>query len=211
VTYIPHPAPQPAPVRKKKWPWIAGGAVALVLIGCIGALGADGPDTGGDTVETVDQGADQAADQPAVPKTEKKTAKSENKTPGLDQPARDGKFEFTVTKVKCGVAKVGSSLLNEKAQGQFCLIDVRVKNIGKEAQYFSDSEQKAFDAAKVEYSVDSAAALYANDEQQVLFEEINPGNTVKGKLVFDIPKGTELTSLELHDSAFSGGVTVSLK
>jgi hypothetical protein len=210
VTYIQHPAPQPAPARKKKWPWIAGGAVALVLIGCIGALGAgDTGDTG--AADDVAEATDQAAEQPEVPKTEKKTAKPEDKAPGLNQPARDGKFEFTVTKVKCGVAKVGSSLLNEKAQGQFCLIDVRVKNIGKEAQYFADSEQKAFDAEKVEYSVDSAAAIYANDEQQVLFEEINPGNTVKGKLVFDIPKGTALTSLELHDSAFSGGVTVSLK
>ena len=56
-----------------------------------------------------------------------------------------------------------------------------------------------------------AAAIYANEDQQVLFEEINPGNTVKGKLVFDIPKGAKLASLEPHDSMFSGGVTVSLR
>ncbi|RSM44161.1 hypothetical protein DMB66_52525 [Actinoplanes sp. ATCC 53533] len=40
---------------------------------------------------------------------------------------------------------------------------------------------------------------------------MNPGNTVKGKLVFDVPEGTKLTSLELHDSLFSDGVQVNLK
>ncbi|MEV0895620.1 DUF4352 domain-containing protein [Actinoplanes sp. NPDC049802] len=184
----------------RAWYWIAGAVVGLTLLGCSGA---------GDT-ETA------AADEPAgveatAAKQEKKADKPEKKTPGLNDAVRDGKFEFTVTKVKCGVNKVGSDLIGEKAQGQFCLIDVQVKNIGKEAQAFADSAQKAFDAKKVEYSVDSAAALYANEDQQVLFEEINPGNTVKGKLVFDIPDGTKLTSLELHDSVFSGGVTVSLR
>lgn len=42
-------------------------------------------------------------------------------------------------------------------------------------------------------------------------EEINPGNTVKGTLVFDMPKGTEPASIELHDSPFSDGITVQLR
>ena len=33
---------------------------------------------------------------------------------------------------------------------------------------------------------------------------------VKGKVYFDVPKGAKLTSLELHDSMFSGGVKVRL-
>jgi len=61
---------------------------------------------------------------------------------GLNQPARDGKFEFTVSKVDCGATRVGSDLLDEKAQGVFCLVDVTVKNIGDEAQLFDGSSQK---------------------------------------------------------------------
>jgi hypothetical protein len=34
--------------------------------------------------------------------------------------------------------------------------------------------------------------------------------TVDGIVVFDVPADVTLTSLELHDSAFSGGVTVGL-
>lgn len=132
------------------------------------------------------------------------------KTAKIGQAARDGKFEFTVKSAKCGVAKVGSDLLGDKAQGQFCLVTVNVKNIGKEPQTLIDSSQKAYAADGTEYSTDSEAALYANKDQQTLFAEINPGNQVTGVLVFDIPKKAKLAKLELHDSPFSGGVEVAL-
>ncbi len=44
----------------------------------------------------------------------------------------------------------------------------------------------------------------------MFLNEINPGNTVKGMLVFDMPKDAKPTSIELHDSPFSGGVTLRL-
>jgi hypothetical protein len=39
----------------------------------------------------------------------------------------------------------------------------------------------------------------------------NPGNTVRGKLVFDVPDGAKLTSVVLHESMFTAGVRVPLK
>jgi hypothetical protein len=142
-----------------------------------------------------------------------KSAKGDDKpanTAKVGQPARDGKFEFTVKSSKCGVAKVGTSMLGAKAQGQFCLITMNVKNIGKEPQTLDGSSQKAYAANGTEYSSDTGAGLYANKEQSTFFEEINPGNQVTGVFVFDIPKDVKLTKLELHDSAFSGGVDVAL-
>ncbi|SNT28384.1 protein of unknown function [Asanoa hainanensis] len=132
------------------------------------------------------------------------------KTAKVGEAARDGKFEFTVKAPKCGVASVGDKYLNEQAQGQFCLVTITVKNIGDKPQTFSDSSQKAFGADDVEYSADSGAAIYANKNTETLFNEINPGNKVTGVVVFDIPKKAKLTKLELHDSPFSGGVTVQL-
>ena len=132
------------------------------------------------------------------------------KTAKIGEAALDGKFEFTVTKLKCGVAKVGGDFLEEKAQGQFCLVTVKVKNIGKEPQYFSDSDQKGYAPDGTEYSTDSGAGISANKDASTIFNEINPGNQVTGVLVFDIPKDAKLAKLELHDSAFSGGVEVSL-
>lgn len=167
-------------------------ATALIALGC-GAGATDTASTSGSGDAAAVEGEEKAA----------KTAK-------IGQAARDGKFEFTVKSAKCGVAKVGSDLLGDKAQGQFCLVTVNVKNIGKEPQTLIDSSQKAYAADGTEYSTDSEAAIYANKDQQTLFAEINPGNQVTGVLVFDIPKKTKLAKLELHDSPFSGGVEVAL-
>ena len=66
-----------------------------------------------------------------------------------------------------------------------------------------------FDTKGRKFSANSMASM-ADESSQVLWEEINPGNAVKGKVYFDIPKGAKLANLELHDSAFSGGVRVRL-
>ncbi|MDZ5443412.1 DUF4352 domain-containing protein [Micromonospora sp. 4G57] len=170
--------------------------LALIATGLV-ALGCGSGATDDATGSKADAGGAKGEDKPA------KTAK-------IGQAARDGKFEFTVKSSKCGVAKVGTSMLGDKAQGQFCLITINVKNIGKEPQTLDGSSQKAYTANGTEYSSDTEAGLYANKEASTFFEEINPGNQVTGVFVFDIPKNVKLTKLELHDSAFSGGVTVSL-
>jgi hypothetical protein len=168
---------------------LALSVTAAVALAC----GAGGGDDNAGSGSTATGGNDQPAE---------KVAK-------IGQPARDGKFEFTVQKVKCGVTKVGGDF-GETAQGQFCLVTVKVKNIGKEAQLLSDSNQKAYGADGTVYSTDTAAGISANENAATFLNEINPGNQVTGVLVFDIPKNVKLTKLELHDSAFSGGVAVQL-
>lgn len=128
----------------------------------------------------------------------------------LGTAVRDGKFEFTVTKVTCGIKQVGSGVVSKKAQGQYCKIAVTVSNIGSEAQMFASSSQYAYNAAGVKYDADGAAEIYLADAGAAFLNNINPGNRVAGTLVFDIPVGQKLASLELHDSPFSDGVTVNL-
>jgi hypothetical protein len=128
----------------------------------------------------------------------------------VGEAARDGKFEFTVASIKCGVAEVGTSGIGKTAQGQFCLVSVTVKNIGTKPQTFDSSSQKAKGANGASYSSDGTAELYANSNAQTFLNEINPGNQAVGVMVFDIPKDATIASLELHDSPFSGGVTVDV-
>ncbi|MFG3301562.1 DUF4352 domain-containing protein [Micromonospora chersina] len=172
-------------------------ATGLVALGCGAGSTDDTASSKADSVSSkADAGGAKGDDKP-------KTAK-------IGQPARDGKFEFTVKSSKCGVAKIGTDMLGAKAQGQFCLVTVNVKNIGKESQMFDGSSQKAYAANGTEYSADGGAAIYANKNAETFLNDINPGNQVTGVVVFDIPKNVKLAKLELHDSPFSGGVTVSL-
>jgi hypothetical protein len=68
-----------------------------------------------------------------------------------------------------------------------------------------------FDAKGNKYSSDSGASFYANPSGSTFLNTINPGNSVTGAVVFDVPKDVTPTQAELHDSAFSGGVKVNLQ
>lgn len=98
--------------------------------------------------------------------------------------------------------------MSQKAQGQFCVATVKVTNIGTEAQMFDASSQKALNG-DVKLDADSGASIYVNENGESFIENVNPGNSITAKVVFDVPKGTNLTTLELHDSPFSGGVVVT--
>jgi hypothetical protein len=208
----PMPGQQPAP-KKGKAKLIIGIVAGLFGLCCVGGIVAAvaGGDSKSDvaTEEAVAPVAEQktTAAAKAAPTRKTTAAKAE---PGIGDAVRDGKFEFVVTKVDCSKSKVGSEYLNKKAQGKFCMVSVSVKNIGQEAQLFDGSSQKAMDAKGTEYSNDGAAEMYSNEDTATFLNEINPGNSSKGRLVFDVPKSTKLTALELHDSPFSGGVRVGL-
>lgn len=204
--YVP-PAPTPAARRS----WFARhkilttlAALVVVIIGA-SALNGGGSDadTGSDTAGTT-TGTD-SADTPDAPAAEVPAAE----LPGIGATAADGKFEFVVTQVDHGVARVGNDMIGQDAQGQYVLVHVTVTNIGDEAQYFDGSSQKATDTEGRSHSADIAAAVYLGDTNSFL-NQINPGNQVEGVVVFDIPADATLAEIELHDSPFSGGVTVGL-
>jgi len=130
----------------------------------------------------------------------------------IGEAVKDGKFEFTVTSMDCGHASVGTDqYLSKTAQGQYCLLNMTVKNIGNEAQTLDGSSQVVYNAQNQKYSADSAAAFYVNPTNSTFLNQINPGNTVTGVVAFDIPKDQTPVTAELHDSSFSSGVKVSLQ
>jgi hypothetical protein len=170
--------------------------VAVAIIFIINAL------TGGDEDTTTTGTGVDASDQAATDESEATTTE-----PGIGDPARDGKFEFVVIEVEAGADRIGEGILEEEAQGQFILVRVEVENIGDQAQYLSASDQYLYDADGRQYSA-SNTAWAAIDSP--LLEQINPGNSIQGTLVFDVPENMQPVSIELHDSPFSDGVLVTL-
>ena len=170
----------------------------IVILGAIGAAVSSGKDTG--SVATPPENTPAAAKSPAKKKL----------VNGIGREYRDGKFAFTVTKVRKGVRRVGDQYFGRTAQGQYVLVYVKVHNIGDEARTFDSGSQKLKDTKRREFSADGEATIAMGDQSKAFLEDINPGNGVHGILVFDVPKGIQLKSLELHDSPFSGGVTVPL-
>jgi len=172
----------------------------IVLLGIIGGAAGGGNKSGSNSSSNGNgSGVTKSEDKPAT------VAK-------LNETARDGKFEFVVKGVECGKATIGTNqYLTKNAQGQFCLMTVSVKNIGNEAQGFFGSNQKLLNANSQQYAADDTAGAYLDQNYSTLFSNINPGNSVEGVIVFDIPKDQTPVSAELHDSSFSSGVKVNLQ
>jgi hypothetical protein len=195
----------PAARGKKRHPvrtTVLAVAGVVALIAAIGAVASSGATSAGTP-------AAGGTSQPArTGPTAEPTASPP--IPGVNAPVRDGKFEFTVTKVKPGVSTLGDDTLSTEAQGQFVLVTITVRNIGKEAQLFDGSYQYLFDADGREFEASSEAAAHLGKEANSFLNVINPGNATTGIVVFDIPKGVTLSRIELHDSMFSEGVEVSL-
>jgi hypothetical protein len=205
--------PQPPTKKNKPLVWVLAGVG--VLIGLCLVVGVIGNLTGANKTAGSGPTADATAGKAAAPATTGAKAKPAPKPkpalPGFGDPARDGKFEFVVSGMDCSKTTLGNDFLNTKAQGKFCVVSMSVKNIGDEPQTFTGGEQKAYDIGGAEFTNDGGAEFYANDNNQTFLNDINPGNKVNGKVVFDVPKQTTLTTIELHDSLFSGGVKVALK
>jgi hypothetical protein len=206
-------APSPAPAKKgmgtgKLLLIIAAGLIALCCVGGIIVAAVSGGKSSNQSAGSDKPAA--AAPTGAVAAAPTQAAAPKKAQPKLGQPARDGKFEFTVTNVEYGKTQVGGQFANKTAQGQFVLVHVTVKNVGTEARMFTGATQRALGEGGVKYDNDSSAEIYANTDNDTFLNTINPGNEVKGILVFDIPKDKKITAVQLHDSMFSGGVTVDL-
>jgi hypothetical protein len=205
----PYGQPQPqGPEKKPLWKktWFRVVAV-LFVIAVIASATSGGKDDAASTTGAAGA-ADGVADAPAP--AEEAAPAEDAVDAGIGQPAADGDFSFVVSGVDCSLTEIGNQYVGTKAQGQFCVVSVAVTNIGNKAQSFFGDNASLFNAAGQEFSADTEAAIYLEDSSS-LYEEINPGNTLNSKVVFDVPAGTTPSSIELHDSAFSGGVTVSLQ
>ena len=133
---------------------------------------------------------------------------------GVGTKVYDGDFAFVVNNVNCGAAAAaavngGGFGENVPAGAQECLVSMTVTNDKSQAQTFFDSNQYAYDAQNRQFSADTTGSIYLKGDQDAT--QVNPGVTINAVVPFQIPANDSIVKLELHDSAFSNGVEVSLK
>jgi eukaryotic-like serine/threonine-protein kinase len=129
-------------------------------------------------------------------------------TSGPGVPVRDGQLEFVVQSVECGVPDIGRTGWLRTADGAYCLIPIEVRNVGRESRQLNEWQVALHDSAGERHTADVAARWFV--EQETLWDSVDPGNTIRGTLVFDIPADAEPVRLEFHDTVLSGGVELEL-
>lgn len=193
------PVPPPAPPRRRK-----SGRTALIVLGVFVLLAVIARLAGGS-----DPASSTASSSGSVG-TSSGAAQHSEALAGIGTEVRDGDFAFIVTGVTPGVKQLGKGSWSTRAQGEFVLVKVTVTNIGKDSTMFSGGNQKLRDAQGREFDADSGSAVMYLPDSESFLNQINPGNSVNATVVFDVPAGLQPTAIELHDSMFSRGVTVSL-
>jgi hypothetical protein len=175
---------------KKVWVWV----LAVIIIGAIASGGGE-------------EGTEQAS---TAPKEEKSIEKDEVKeeevvdteepeeevqTVGIGQPLMVGDVVFTVTGTSTAT-NIGGEY-GKSSSGEFFILDVVVKNEGKEA-ITTDSSFFKLKSGDITYEADSEAGIWANEDNNFFLQDVNPGIENKGKVVFDIPAGTSNLVLQVQ-------------
>ena len=132
-------------------------------------------------------------------------------TATVGQSVRDGQLSFVVTSMQ-RPAKFFTDRLGtqQTAQGEFIIVRLSVTNIGYEPRTLTATDQFLISNRGQRFAT-SAANSSLRGSEKVFLQKINPGNTVYGvPLLFDVAAGSTITTIELHDTLSSAGVTVKL-
>jgi Domain of unknown function (DUF4352) len=171
--------------------------VVFIVLGAIGAVGGSG------------SSSTSSSSSSSSSATTKATEAAKPSGPAIGSSASDGKFTFAVWKINCTKKTVNGALGSSTAQGHYCILDVSIKNTGKEAQTVFSSNMKLIDDQGREFKTDDMAQMNTG-QTDLWLKEINPGNQIDGQLIFDVPADAKIVTAEMHDSAFSGGVKIDL-
>lgn len=175
--------------RKKqggKGKFIVIGVIVLIVL--IGALGnnKDTTQTSNNNGTNTQQNADSSAD-------------SENKAIALGS---EGKSDDLILKVNVVGEKKeiteGDFISYKPDSGKFAIINITIKNAGKEADSLTNGYFKLVTAGGVEYS---PSMLIGLSNKYISFESINPGLETTGNLVFEVPNDLVVADAMLR---FSG-------
>ncbi|UWZ33640.1 protein kinase [Dactylosporangium roseum] len=190
----PPPRPRPRRVGRAVFTGVALATVLACLFGVLKLAESAGDDNGG------------KGGPGAVPDAARTTAKPPKPSPV----AADGKLRFTVAGLSCGTTELGPWPVTKQAQGQFCLVELKVENIGDGNARVWLGSQHLRDADAREYSPDELSWIYY-EKTRPLLSDINPGNSITGTLVFDVPAGVTLAELRVKEHPLSGGKTIRLR
>lgn len=118
---------------------------------------------------------------------------------------RVGNIEVTVNSLK-EAKSVGDDLLGSKANGTYWIINITVKNDDNQARTIDSSLFQIEGDNNTKYSTEYNAETYANNQNDLFLNQLNPGVTMSGNLVFDMPDAPTYNHIAQHyDLLVDGG------
>lgn len=183
-------------LKEKTRKWLVG-AIAAITVLVVAGCGESSTPTSATTSSNQPSGETQEA---AKPSEEQKPVAFK-----LNQEAKAGNLSYVVTQAK-KTKTVGNEFLNKKTEEQFVMVKVKVKNNDKESRTIDTNLFKIKDNQGREFSADVEADIYVNNNSSFFLEQVNPGTSRTGYIVFEIPKDAKGLTLEVSSGlGWSGG------
>ena len=133
-------------------------------------------------------------DEPVEDEGQDTETEEVSRTHNLNEQFSLGDITYEVKDYKTGQV-IGDQFYQEEASGEFVQIEIEVTNNENEPVYFSDNHMRLVDEQDREYSVQSGSV--ANIENAFLFEELQPGLTESGILLYDVPQDQNERQLKI--------------
>ncbi|MGT2926785.1 DUF4352 domain-containing protein [Streptococcus cuniculipharyngis] len=119
----------------------------------------------------------------ATPESSTQAETSAEPSYGIGQTVTVGDLDFVVN--SRSIESNFGGEFGKTANGVYLTLNVTVTNKGKKAVTVSDSFFKLLQG-DVEYSADTSAGIYANNDAKFFWQELNPQSTLTGNVVFDV-------------------------
>lgn len=133
-------------------------------------------------------------------------------TAKMGETVQSGDLAFTVNGVK-EYQSLGNSFTSKDAQGIFKVVSLKIENVGKETKTIDSSMIKLTDSEgrTFERSIDGQTAKgLAQGQVDLFLQQVQPGLSMNGEIVFDVPETAEGLMIELRGGLFATPAEVEL-
>jgi hypothetical protein len=199
---VPVPPPQPPPTvtvpsppRQGSTVWRGtklafGGCVVLpilLVIGFVGCLAIGGGFGGGGGGGAGSGSGGQRAQEPTV---------------GIGQPVRVGEVSWTVTNARQAseISQRGFGQFGDKKQGNFVIVDFSFTNNSSEAVTLDSASVALMDSSGNKSEADPDTFGYVPANKDIFLENVNPGVTRQGQVIFTVAPGASGFELQVGDT-----------
>ncbi len=197
------------PIYKKWWVWL----LAIVIIGAaLGGGDDENPIADGENV-VAQENTDSTNDQPKEAETSVDVVEV-----GIGEPAKIADVSFTVNSIEetKEISPGNEFIESAVTEGKYVILEVTVKNEKKEALTINSSYFKLITLEGVVYepNTDGKVMMAMMDEEDFFLQQVNPGLSKTGKVVFEVGENLDLNTAVLQgQTGFWGteSVEISLK
>lgn len=171
-----------------------GGLIALVVFIVIVAalVGGGGSDTS--TSSSGEPGKQEDKEEKAAQKGE------ENTTYGLNEAVTVGDASWTVTNAQQSNQLADPFGIDPPRQGNFVIVDFQFTNQSNESKTLTQQALQLEDASERTSDPDPADFRYIPQDRNIFLEQVNPGVTQQGQVIFSVAPDASGLTLILKDT-----------